>query len=312
MSQNIWLAFPALTAFLLQIWLFFNSNKRALISKSSPLILLFLSLLGICLIELLTYTKLLPPSLVLMKLYYISCFIGLTGIVIQANQLSHVSFIRTEYFSKFIFILCVLISISLLFSENIISGFEYISYSYTREPGPYYWVIQLFLVGMIFLSFSLLFIASRGEKHYLDSKRARVLLVAISPLILFGFILIPLMQVGVKINASVIFPIFTAYFLVVLIETEKREALFSILLKMPFSSERKSLRLITEEIQEYLISTEVCKVNGSKNIPLKSLTTSIENKIVDWTVQITNGSQVQAATLLGVSSSSICRKKKKG
>ena len=45
--------------------------------------------------------------------------------------------------------------------------------------------------------------------------------------------------------------------------------------------------------------------------PLKSLTLSIENKIVEWAVQMSDGSQVQAANVLGVSTSSVCRKKRK-
>jgi len=164
---------------------------------------------------------------------------------------------------------------------------------------------------MILISFALLLTASRKSKKELNSRRAKVLLIAISPLILFGFLLVPLMQIGIKINASVIFPIFIAYFLVVLIETEQRESLFSILLKLPFSQERRSINKITGEIQDYLIRTEICKANGAQNLPLKSLTSSIENKIVAWAVQMTDGSQVQAASLLGISSSSICRKKKK-
>lgn len=313
MFENTWLAFPALTAFLIQIWLFISSDKRTLIKSSPPLCLLFISLLGICSIELLTYSQLVSPSLTLMKLYYVSCFFGLAGMTCQAFRLTPLGQNQKTIVSKVIFTICVLLSISLFASPEFITGFQYISYSYTREPGPYYWIVQLYILSMIIAAFALLFFSTKkNPRNSLNAKRAKVLLVAITPLFVFGLALIPLMQLGVQINASVLFPIFTAYFLLVLIHTEKRESLFSILMRMPFSDERKSLINITKEIQSYLINTELRKLaENNKSIPLKSLTASIENKIVEWAVQMSDGSQVQAANLLGVSTSSVCRKKKK-
>jgi len=143
MSQNIWLAFPALTALIIQGWLFVNSNKRNLIKQSYPLVLLYISLFGICILELLTYTKILPPSLIMMKLFYVSCFVGLTGIVIQGLNLHNFSISSTLKLQIAMLVICIAISISLLFSGNLISGFSFISYSYTREPSPYYWIVQI-------------------------------------------------------------------------------------------------------------------------------------------------------------------------
>jgi len=63
-------------------------------------------------------------------------------------------------------------------------------------------------------------------------------------------------------------------------------------MKMLFSDERKSLANITEVIQSYLIKTELRKHANNNESPLKSLTLSIENKIVEWAVQMSDGSQV--------------------
>jgi len=83
------------------------------------------------------------------------------------------------------------------------------------------------------------------------------------------------------------------------------------IMKIPFSKEKQSINQITKEIQSFIISAELfdSMSNEKENLSLKSLTTKVEKLIVDHAVEITNGSQVQAASLLGVSTSSICRKK---
>ena len=71
-------------------------------------------------------------------------------------------------------------------------------------------------------------------------------------------------------------------------------------------------RKITNEIQEFMITAELYETltEDKKNLSLKMLTSKVEQLIVDHAVELTNGSQVQAASLLGVSTSSISRKKK--
>ena len=122
------------------------------------------------------------------------------------------------------------------------------------------------------------------------------------------------MNIGVSINASLIFSILTTLFLIILIHTENVENLFAILIKIPYSKERIAYEKIKNEIQGFLMQTELSNAsnNNIKNTnSLKSLTTSIENIIVEHTVELAHGSQVHAANLLGVSASSICRKKRK-
>jgi len=96
-----------------------------------------------------------------------------------------------------------------------------------------------------------------------------------------------------------------------LLQLEKEESLFVLLMKLPFSKERESFNLISTEIKQFLINTELSITNGNSDLSLKSLTSSIENMIVEHAVSLNQGSQVKAASLLGISSSSICRKKKK-
>lgn len=313
MAHNVWYALPALTAILIQVWLFVNSDKRHLISKSQPILLLFISLLCISAIELGTYTEFLTPSLLTLKTYYVACFIAQIAIFIQAMKLSGFSQKVVNVCSNLGILICAVLSVLNLASNNLIAGFEYISYSYTRTPGDYYWLVQLYLLSMDIMVFALLGYGMKKNQCSLNAKRAKILLFAISPLLFLGVLIVPLMQIGVQINASIIFPTLITYFLVVLLSTEKHESLFNLLMKLPFSKERESLNLITSEVQRFLINTEVSRAQGDKKMDssLKALVNSIENLIVERAVEITQGSQIEAASLLGVSSSSICRKKKR-
>jgi len=87
MTQNIWLAFPSLTALLILLWILLKSNKRTLLKENKSLIFLFSSIAIISAIEFATYAKLLPPSLILMKTYYAACFVGMAGIFSQALKI---------------------------------------------------------------------------------------------------------------------------------------------------------------------------------------------------------------------------------
>ena len=310
MTQNIWLAFPSLTALLIQLWILLKSNKRTLLKENKSLIFLFSSIAIISAIEFATYAQLLPPSLILMKTYYAACFLGMAGIFFQALKISGFDKVNNNLVIKVISITCAFLVFLVLNTNFLISGFEFISYSYTREAGQFYWLVQIYLISTIVLSLALLL---KGTKNKIktNARRSMVLLVAITPFLVIALMTLTLMQFGVKFNASIIFPIMITYFLLALLQLEKEESLFVLLMKLPFSKERESFNLISTEIKQFLINTELSITNGNSDLSLKSLTSSIENMIVEHAVSLNQGSQVKAASLLGISSSSICRKKKK-
>jgi hypothetical protein len=313
MSEHYLFALPALTAILIQGWLFLNSDKRNLINKNLPFLLLFISLFGISSIELLTYTETISPNLTVIKFYYVFCFLGINGILIQSLKLSGIKSKKIE--KKAILALasfCIFVSFLMLNTNIFISGFEHISYSYTRIPGDYYWIIQTYFAFSNIFTIFFLIRGMKNKTNFLYSKKAKVLFYSLFPLLITGILLIPLMQIGIKINASIIFPILICYFLLIFIHTEKEEAIFSLLIKLPFTRERYSLKLINCEIQKFLVSTDMSKsFNDTRfSASLKALTNTIENILVEHAVDLSHGSQIKAASLLGISSSTICRKRK--
>jgi len=310
MTQNIWLAFPSFTALLIQLWILLRANKRILLQENKSLIFHFCSIVIISAIEFATYANLLLPSLLLMKTYYAACFVGMAGIYSQALKISGFEKINNSLVIKAISFTCAFLVFLVLNTNLLISGFEFISYSYTRQAGQFYWLVQIYLISTIILSLVLL-IKGTKNKINTNARRSMVLLISITPFLVIALSTLVLMQIGVKFNASIIFPIMITYFLLALLQTEREESLFALLMKLPFSKERESFNQISTEIKQFLIDTELSITSGNSNLSLKVLTASIENMIVEHAVSLNQGSQVKAASLLGISSSSICRKKKR-
>jgi len=310
MTQNIWLAFPSFTALLIQLWILLRANKRILLQENKSLIFLFCSIVIISAIEFATYANLLLPSLLLMKTYYAACFVGMAGIFSQALKISGFEKINNSLVIKAISFTWAFLVFLVLNTNLLISGFEFISYSYTRQAGQFYWLVQIYLISTIILSLVLL-IKGTKNKINTNARRSMVLLISITPFLVIALSTLVLMQIGVKFNASIIFPIMITYFLLALLQTEREESLFALLMKLPFSKERESFNQISTEIKQFLIDTELSITSGNSNLSLKVLTASIENMIVEHAVSLNQGSQVKAASLLGISSSSICRKKKR-
>lgn len=303
--ENIAFAIPAFTALVIQTWLIFHSDKRRLINKNWPILLFFIGVLGNNFIEFSSYAELLQPNLLTMKLWYVFTSITFSGILILAMDLSGISLLKHKWSQNAVIYLS-LIFCSLMMATNLmVTGVQSISYSVTRIPGNLYFIVQLYAAGLILSTIYCLVSGAKTAEDSCDKKRARVVLFSTAPFLFIFLALVTLMAVGVKVNASVIVPLATTYMLLVLILTEQKENLFSLLLRIPYTNERKSYKQITLMIEDFLSNTD----NG-KQVSLKSLTTNIEQQVVSMAVQMSNGSQIKAATLLNVSPSSICRKKK--
>ena len=303
--ENIALAIPAFTALSVQTWLIAHSDKRRLINKNWPILLFFLGVLGMSFLEFSSYAGIVGPSLFSIKLWYAFCSITFSGILILSMKISGIVSFQAHRMHIFVVMCSIAYSTLMLSTNSMIQGIQSIGYSATRIPGDLYFITQFYAAALIALTLFCLTTGTKVTEDNSDKKRARVLLYSTSPFLFIFLALLLLMAIGVKVNASVIIPLATTYMLLVLVITEQKESLFSLLLKIPFSKERKSYKQITQMIEDFLSNTD----NGEQ-VSLKTLISNIEQQVVSMAVQMSNGSQVKAASLLNVSASSICRKKK--
>lgn len=226
MFQNYWLALPSLTVLLILSSLFIRADKRNLLTSNKSLALLFVSMFSMSLVEFTTYTNLISPSLIMMKSFYVAVSFALLGIFLTSVKVSTLNNSSKKLLS--IILPCITISLSILMltTNLFVKSFEFIGYSYTRVPGDLYWITQLYFPLYVFTSLYLLINSSRNKENTVNSKKAGLLLLSLSPIMFMGIVVIIFMNMGIQINASIIFPLLTTFFIITLMHTETEESLF--------------------------------------------------------------------------------------
>lgn len=307
MEFSIFFALPSLSVLVISFWLVVNTNKRELLLDNPPLFIFLLGIIGLNLIEFLTYSRALEPSVLMMKLYYIFIIFTLASMLILTLRISNLKAANNiiGLLQNVVSITAIFFTFVIISSDFVISGIEYTDYSVTRIPGKFYFLMKYLFIGFSLPILALLFIGSTRKSIDNNVKRSRVILFSFSPLLISLLVVFFFMEIGIKINASFVLPIGSAFLFLAIIKTEKSDDLFNLLVRIPYTSENISYNKITDEIKEFLSSTRC----GSQ-VSLKTLTTSLEQHIVNMAVELSNGSQVKAAELLNTSTSSICRKKR--
>jgi len=192
---------PSILAISAKISLFFISRK-ALFEIDKKLLSFFLALFGVNVFELALLMSLpsMKGSMFFMVMYYNFAVMSIAAILCYA--LSLVGKCSVERFKTIIFVSIVAIGCATIPGVGL-SGVSSIGYSVTRLAGPYYFVVQ----GVLLIGASLAFYFFYRARRSADvevSRRAKVLFIAISPMLVSVPILILAMQLGYKVNATLI------------------------------------------------------------------------------------------------------------
>ena len=304
---STFLSIPSSAALAVCAIILIFSKYRSVLSKNFQFGIFFISILCLNLIEFLTIAKIVSPNVAFMKLYYVFLVFTLISLSIISGNISGLKiFAKNQKSLKYIaYAASAFLSSGLLFTNYIINGIEITQITVTRIPGPGYFIAQLFFLATLVATISFLLIGCKNTNSDFSHKKAKIVLFSFTPLVVSLFTILVFMQFGMKVNATFIVPLSTTFLLLALINSERKESLYKILLNLPFTSERQSYQSIVNEIETF-----ISKASGGHQSSLKDLTNSLEQHIVKMAMDISNGSQVQAASLLNTSASSICRKKK--
>ena len=189
----------------------------------------------------------------------------------------------------------LLVEIVLLTPGLAIAGIQSIGYSATRIPGPLYIVVQIGLlvplISMVgVLSFTLITSKEREAKTL-----ARTYLFAFSPLAAATVLVVLLMAIGLKVNASgfISLTVCLTIWALLFASTEKNQYVF--LSFIPRTRENKSV---------YAIATNLaCPENGLKQALLE-----LESRIIEETLAKTSGNITHASEILGIGRSTLSQK----
>ncbi len=198
----------------------------------------------------------------------------------------------------------LIVTVVLLIPNAALAGVESIGYSITRVAGPYYFVIQLGLLLPLLCSLVLLFyFSARGESVVIQQK-AKILLFACSPVFASTLLVIVLMQLGYRINASVVLSLMITVTMFVLLLSERKEYRFQF---MDRAYLYRMARLIPRSTDSRFIAAMVNLVTHP-NIGLEKGRELIEQEMVREALVLSNGHKGKAAEMLGISRQTLIRK----
>lgn len=307
MESIYWYATPAFIALAIKLWLVVNSDKRQLIVKNWPLALFFLAVSIFNLVEVVTYATSFGPAFysIFIKLYNGSILLSLCFLMIFTARIAEVRLFTETEFPLFYSVFSIGFFVVFVSTDLFISGYEVVGYGFTRIPAEYFPLAAAFAALNIVAAISfLVFGLFRKNINQISQRRCKAILCSALPFMLMVFVLIMLMQTGLKVTGAVIIPFSTTYLLLVLVLTESAKGLFNFLMKTPYTLEYKTMKNLTRNLQDFMLETSV-----GNTVNLKAFSNEIERQLISHTVTMTNGNQAEAAKVLGISASSLCRKK---
>ena len=296
-------ALPSAIALAIKFWLFVRA-RHVLFEENIVLGLFLAALFCLNLFELIafSYVNDLPNARPVLLLYYTSILLIIASFINLSSCLSGLSIFYQPwlYYS-----LVGGLSLLLFGSDLLIAGVQSIDYSITRIPGEYYWVIQVYIVGGLLVPLTLLSVGAIRQNQRFQRRRCLVVLLGFFPTILSAIGVAVLMQLGYKINASVLISCTITFFLMVLIITENKTAQFNLLRWVPFTQERRQFKASYSLVLDALSQTHY-----EQPIQLKERLQQLEDQIIELAVLSTGGNQARAAEQLGISKSTLNRKLK--
>ncbi len=124
-----------------------------------------------------------------------------------------------------------------------------IGYSVSREPGPFYWILQISivvpLVGALYIFGSLVFSSD-------DNLRSRglIMLLGTSPLVIVVVGVVAVMQLGAQVNAVIFVSLSTSFMMLILMVSESQHGFFKLLSWVPSTQQNHHLSKFYEVMSQ--------------------------------------------------------------
>lgn len=149
-----------------------------------------------------------------------------------------------------IYIPALVLEILLWCTPLLVAGFESITYTYNKIPGPLYFLFQLYAVGYLCATAVLLTHGWLNQTTTLRRLQNKLLLVGLLPWVLSVIGIIGLQQIGVRnFNTTGVLPLAITFFLGVTAYAIHQHRLFDIEFIIPWSKVRKRKTEFYKRIQ---------------------------------------------------------------
>ena len=250
-----WLALPAALALLLKLGFLYYVRTVRTADVIAILYMVFVAFLAVQNIaEVSHFYKLANGVLPTLEatVFYMAIVLACAAFVALSVYVSFAEPPRWARNSAYVFAVTAVLCVVLLVSGGwLIERFVSIGYSVTRVPGPGFFMLEAFVYSAVLFSFMLLL---RGAA-WPSSPRRQIMntymLIAIAPLGIMAVVVLLLLRAGILINATVVGPIATTFFLALtLYAITARQYFF----ELPLPSRRRfqmKLRALIDRLPQY-------------------------------------------------------------
>lgn len=290
MQYLVLISVLALSLKLLALW-----NIKGLIKKASPFALaiaIAFLVMNVCELCGFYFASREGGGLPILITYYAAAVLAAFSMFALALQTTR---LRTKHWLIPLAILFCIIEATLIVPGAAIAGIESIGYSATRIPGPLYIVVQVGMLLPLGSMFGLLLFTLFNSKRRESVTKAKVYLFSFSPLAVVMILVIILMALGLKVNASGFISLTVCLTMWVLLfaSNEKNQYLF--LSFIPNTREHRSV---------YSIATNLASPDNG----LKQALLELESRIIEETLAKTDGNITHASEILGIGRSTLSQK----
>ena len=295
---------PATIALIMKLLLLYYGGRELRKNKESKtLFALLLMMVVMGIVELASFHYANNPELfaVFLRVYYVSLVV-LGAFLLQLSLLTVYKTLSNKI-DLINFGLATLMCFLILFTDMIIAGAQSIGYSVTRIPGELYWIAQIYGITMIFSSLCILALYYIKATDPATKVKIVYVLLAVFCQALPILIVIPLMAVGIKVNATFVFPIGNVLFLCFVTYAVKKERLYDIRFWLPFSNRYKLFKAYNGLFMVSKDGSEMSAKEHRRVFEKVYLLTMILN-------YKDSHSQREMAQKMGISESSLSKKRK--
>lgn len=229
----------------------------------------------------------------IIKSYYASTFCALTFMVIYAIKISQIPIL--EKLMKPILAIGLGLAIISITTDLIAQGMLEIGYTRTAERGASYIVFPVFVLFTLVFTIATLVTAIRKAISVDAMVQSYIVLLALAPLLLCSFILLPIITMGLNMNATGIVPICTTAFLYIIVKTEAIHKMSDIRHLLPFSPERKFA-------QELL---KIASLYSKEEIDHKQFRNDIEREALKYKYMNSGENISEMSRIMGMNRSSV-------
>ena len=226
----------------------------------------------------------------LFRTYYVVTVFGLAIISLLAFETSKNTLAWINYG---LFAIGTLLAGAIMFSDLVVAGHYSIGYAATAVQGEYYAAFAIYCLIALLTALGSLIYGWHTATTPLQATRCLYSLMAVTPVLFIGPLVLILNMFGIFINAAGLIPLATTFFVYVVIKGESDHQLTDIRRFLPFSNERRLAARFSELTDAYAQSS-------NQENAYADLRDGIERQAILYTFEKCGGNISESTRMMGL------------